>query len=75
MNKIYICNSKMAVNVIECHTCGEQYTGSTQTKFRFRANKYKSTQRSFVNKETVPNQALKQKRFHEIYCSERHNGI
>ena len=28
-----------------------------------------------MNKELVPKQALKQKRFHEHYCSDRHNGI
>ena len=28
-----------------------------------------------MNKEAVPKQALKQKRFHERYCSDRHNGI
>ena len=55
--------------------CCEQYTGSTKTKFRSRANNYKSTQRKFMNKEAVPKQALKQKRFHEHYCSVRHNGI
>ena len=65
----------MAVYFIECEICGEQYTGSTKTKFRSRANNYKSTQRKFVNKEAVPKQALKQKRFHEHYCSERHHGI
>ena len=65
----------MAVYLIECEKCGEQYTGSTKTKFRSRANNYKSTQRKFVNKETVPKQVLKQKRFHEHYCSDRHNGI
>ena len=65
----------MAVYLIECEICGEQYTGSTKTKFRSRANNYKSTQRKFVNKEAVPKQALKQKRFHEHYCSDRHNGI
>ena len=65
----------MAVYLIECKIWGEQYTGSTKTKFRSRANKYKSTQRKFMNKEAVPKQALKQKRFHEHYCSDRHNGI
>ena len=65
----------MAVYLIECEICGEQYTGSTKTKFRSRANNYKSTQRKFVNKEAVPKQALKQKRFHEHYCSDRHNDI
>ena len=28
-----------------------------------------------MNKEAVPKKALKQKRFHEHYCSDRHNGI
>ena len=65
----------MAVYLIECEICGEQYTGSTKTKFRSRANNYKSTQRKFVNKEAVPKQALKQKRFHDHCCSDRHNGI
>ena len=35
----------------------------------------KSTQRKFVNKEELPKQALKQKPFHEHYCSDGHNGI
>ena len=75
INKKYNYNSKMAVYLIECEICGEQHTGSTKTKFTSRANNYKSTQRKFVNKEAVPKQALKQKRFHEHYCSDRHNGI
>ena len=75
INKKYNFNSKTAVYLIECEICGEQYTGSTKTKFRSRANNYKSTQRKFVNKEAVPKQALKQKRFHEYYCSDRHNGL
>ena len=73
--KMYNCNSKMAVYWIECEICREQYTGSTKTKFRSRANNYKSKQRKFVKKEAVPKQTLKQKRFHEHYCSDRHNGI
>ena len=32
----------------------------------------KTTQRKFVNKETVPKQALTQKRFHEHNCLDRH---
>ena len=75
INKKYNCDSKMAVYLIEREISGEQYTGSTKKKFRFRANNYKSTQRKFVNKEAIPKQALKQKRFHEHYCSDRHNGI
>ena len=62
----------MAVYLIEYEICGEQYTVSTNTKLKSRANNYKS---KFVNKEAVPKQALKQKRFHEHYCSDRHNGI
>ena len=75
INKKYNCNSKVAVYLIECEICGEQYTGSTKTKFRSRENNYKSRHRKFVNKEAVPKQALKQKRFHEHYCSDRHNDI
>ena len=52
--KKYKCNSKMAVYLIEYEICGEQYTGSTKTMFRSRANNYKSTQRKFVKKEAVP---------------------
>ena len=65
----------MTIYLIECEICGEQYTGSTKTKLRSRKNNYKSTQRKFVNKEAVPKHALKQKRFHEHDCLDRHNGI
>ena len=75
INKKHNCNSKMTVYLIECEIFVEQYTGSTKTKFMSRANKYKRTQRKFVNKEAVPKQALKQKRFHEHYFSDRHNCI
>ena len=74
-NKKYNCNSKIAVYLIECQTCGEQYTDSTKTKLRCRTNNCKSTQRMFVGKEAVPKQALKQKRFHEYYYLDRHNGM
>ena len=75
INKKYNCNSKVAVSLIVCEICGEQYTGSTKTKFRSRENNYKSTQRKFVNKEAVSKQALKQKTFHEYYCSDKYNDI
>ena len=55
----------MTLYLIKCEICGEQYIGSTKTKFRSRANNYKSTQRKFVNKEAVPMESLKEKRFHE----------
>ena len=75
INNDYNCNSKMAVYLIECRVCGEQYTGSTKTRFRSRANNYKSTHRKFINKKEVPKQALKQKRFHDHYCTKSHTGI
>ena len=61
--------------MIECQIRGKQDTGSTKTKFRSKANNYKSTQRKFVSKEAIPKQALKQKRFHGHYYSDRQNGI
>ena len=49
---------------------------AVQTRsFKSGANNYHSTQKKFANKEAVPKKALKQKRFHEHYCSGRHNGI
>ena len=75
INKKYNCDSKMAVYLIKCKICGEQYTGSTKTKLRSRADKYKTMQRKFVKKKAVPKQALKQKRFHKNYCSDKHNAI
>ena len=69
------CNSKNKVYLIECNQCWKQYTGSSKTKFRYRANNYKSTHRKFKNKKQVPKEALKQKVFHEQFCSDGHNGI
>ena len=63
----------MAVYLIECQMCGEQYPAGTRAKFRSRTKNYKSTK--FMNKEAGPKQVLKQKCFHEHYCSDSHNGI
>ena len=68
-------NSKKTVYLIECNQCWKQYTGSSKTKFRYRANNYKSTHRKFKNKKQVPKEAVKQKLFHEHFCSDDHNGI
>ena len=35
---------KMTGYLIECDTCGEQYTDSTKKKIRSKANNYKSSQ-------------------------------
>ena len=43
--------------------CVDQYTGSTKTKFRSRANNYKSTQAKVSHREAVPKQTLKQNVF------------
>ena len=63
----------MAVYFIEYQIRGEQYTGRTKRKFR--ANNYKRTQWKFMNEETFPKQALKQKRVHERYCSDINSDI
>ena len=69
------CNSKNTVYLIECNHCWKLYTGSSKTKFGYRANKYKSTNRKVKNKKQVPKEALKEKSFHEHFCSDDHNGI
>ena len=75
ISKKYNCSSKMAVYLIECQICGEQYIGRTKTRFSSRENNYKSTQRKVLNKEAVPKQSLKEKRFSEHYWHYWHNGI
>ena len=64
----------MAVYLIECQICDEQYTWNITARFRSRANNYKSIQGKSMNKEAVPKQALEQKHLHEHCCSDRHNG-
>ena len=75
INNDYNSNSKMAFYLIECRICGEQYTGSTKTKFWLRANNYTGTHRKFISKKEVSKQALKRKRFRGHYCTESHTGI
>ena len=45
------------------------------TKFRARANNYKSTHRNFQKEQILSNQARNQKRLHEHYLQNYHNGI
>ena len=45
------------------------------TKFRARANNYKSTHRNFQKEQTLFIQARNQKLFHEHYLQNDHNGI
>ena len=63
------------VHLIECRVCGKQYNGSTVIKFCPRANNYKSTHRNFRKEQILFDQARNQKRFHEHYLQNDHNGI
>ena len=45
------------------------------TKFHARGNNYKSTHCNFWKEQILPNQARNQKRFHEHYLQNDHNGI
>ena len=45
------------------------------TKFRARANNYKSTHCNFQKEQKLKNQALNQKLFYEHYLQNDHNGI
>ena len=75
IKKNFNCNSEMVVYLIECRVCGKQYSGSTMTKFRARANNYKSMHRTFRKEQILSNQARNQKLFHEHYLQNEHNGI
>ena len=75
MHQALNCNSKNTVFLIEYIQCWKQYTGSSKTKFCYRANNYKSTHRKFKNKKQVLKEALKQKVFHEHFCSDDQSGI
>ena len=69
------CNSKMVVYLIVCRVCRKQYNSSTITKFRARANNYKSTYRNFWKEQNLSKKTRNQKRFHEHYQQTDHNGI
>ena len=75
IHKSLNCNSKNTIYLIECNQCWKQYTGNSKTKFRYRAINYKSTRYKIKNKKEVPKEALKQKIFHEHFCSDDHNGM
>ena len=55
--------------------CGKPYNGSTVTKFRSRLNNFKSAHRDFRKEQKLSNQARNEKRFHERYLQNDHNGI
>ena len=78
------CNSNHFIYLFEWKQCQYRflYVGSTKTKFRYRINNYKSTHRKFRKKYVekdlaivIKKSELKQKLFHEHYCSKGHQGI
>ena len=84
LKRLFNCNSNHVIYLFECKQCQYcfPYVGSTKTKFRHRINNYKSTHRKFRKKYVekdlaivIKKSELKQKLFHEHYCSECHQGI
>ena len=76
------CNSKHVIYSFECNQNQYPFTyvGSTKTKFKCRRNNYKLTHRNFRKKYiekdltiVIQKRELKQKLFHEHYCSEGHH--
>ena len=77
------CNSNHVIYLFECKQCQCHfpYVGSAKTKFRYRVNTCKSTHRKFRKKYVekdlavvIKKSELKQKLFHEHYCSEGQQG-
>ena len=74
------CNSNNVIYLFECRKCQFKFPHvcSTVTKFRFRFNNYKNTHRKNLKKgviQEIKKSELKQKLFHEHYCSDGHDGI
>ena len=78
------CNSNHVIYLSECKQCQYcfPYVSNTKTKFRYRINNCKSSHRKvrkkYVEKDLViviKKSNLKQKLFHEHYCSEGHQSI
>ena len=65
MNNSFNCNSKYVVYLLTCKTCGEQYVGSTTTKFRQRCNNYKSNFDKYGRGERGMNQESLYAHFHQ----------
>ena len=78
------CNSNHAIHLFKCKQCKYRfsYVGSTKTKFRYRINYYKPTDRKFRKKYIekdlailIKKSKLNQKLFQKQYCTEGHQGI
>ena len=57
----------MVVYLIKCQVCGEQYNGSTLTKYCVTAKNYKSTHRNLGEERKPSDQVGNQKSFPEHY--------
>ena len=68
------CNSKMIVYLIECRVCGNQYNVVPQQNFVLKLTTIK-VRIVIFGKNTLSNQVRHQKRFHEHYLQNDHNGI
>ena len=67
------CNSKNTVYLIECNQCWKQYTGSSKTKFCYRADIYKTTHGiDLRTKNKFPKKLSNKKIFHKHFCSDDH---
>ena len=64
MNNRFDCNTRNIIYLITCKTCGEQYVGSTTTKFRQRHNNYASNFRKYGRGERGMNQESLFAHFH-----------
>ena len=73
-NEVYKVKT-MVVYLIEFRVCRKQYNISTVTKFRARANNYKSTHPNFWKEQKLSNQTRNQKRYHEHYLENDYNEI
>ena len=67
--KNFNCNSKLIVYLIERRVCGKQYNGRTMTKFRARANNYKSAHRNFRKNKHCQTKPVTRNFFSNIICA------
>ena len=75
IKKKFNCNSKIVVYLVECSVSRKQYKSTTVTKFRARANNYRSTHRNFWKGQKLSNQTRNQKRHYKHYLVNDHDRI
>ena len=83
LKAIKVINSNNVIYLFECKKCQFKFPFSVSIviRFRFRLNNYKTTHRKFRKKlkkeiiQEIKKSELKQKLFHEHYCSDGHDSI